>query len=112
MWNVERKHVRDEDGNTVAVELRDTDGWMRANVRWDGGMQIWVDTVTEEQNTLHDTFHTYDIRGMIEKLQELQSASEDLFKHQGYWSDDPVEARDNLAYNPDPTTRGGPTPPP
>ncbi len=112
MWIVEREHKRDEDGENVAVELRDPDGWMRAHVRWDGGIQVWIDTVTEEQNEIHDTFHTYDIRGFIDKLQDLQTASEELFNHQGYWASNCVESEDNLSYIPDRTSRGGATPPP
>ncbi|GMA61631.1 hypothetical protein NZD89_18035 [Alicyclobacillus fastidiosus] len=111
MWIVQRRHTRDKDGNTVAAELRDSDGFIRANVRWYGGIQIWIDTVTEEQNAINDTFRTYDIRGLIDKLQNLLSASEELFEHKGYWSND-LDAEQTLAYIPDPTSRGGATPPP
>lgn len=111
MWIIERRHTRDDDGNTVAAELRSDDGLMRANVRWDGGIQIWIDTVTEEQNVIHDTFRTYDIRGLIDKLQDLLSASEELFDHKGYWDVDAAQ-QESLAYIPDPTSRGGATPPP
>src|SRR5579875_332174 len=105
MWIVERRHTRDEDGTTVAVELRDSDGFIRANARWDGGMQIWIDTVTEEQNAIHDTIHTYDIRGLIDKLHDLLNVSEELFDHTGYWSHDSDEApEENLAYIPEPTS--------
>ncbi|WAH37550.1 hypothetical protein [Alicyclobacillus dauci] len=112
MWVVERQHKRDEDGQNVAVELRDDDGFMRANVRWDGCMQIWMESVTEENNTLRDTIHTCDLRGLIDRLSELKAASQELFDGMGYWSSDPAEPGDDLSYIPDDTSRGGATPPP
>lgn len=112
VWIVEQRHIADEDKRTVAVELRDDGGWMRANVRWDGGMQIWLSTISEEGDTLHDTFHTYDIREFITRLNQLVSAGQEIFDGQGYWADESNDSVDQLAYYPDETSRGGASPPP
>lgn len=112
MWIVKRKHVRDEDGGPAALEFKDEEGLMRANVRWDGSMQVWLDMQTEEQTTRHDTFHTSDLRALIQKLKELQTACEELFAR-GYWAEEiHPHTSDDLAYVPDETVRGGATPPP
>jgi predicted TPR repeat methyltransferase len=114
MWIVEREHRSDEDGDNIAVEFRDSDGLMRANVRWDGCIQIWLHNRTEEGNERFDTIHTCDISELIGKLEALRTASQDLFHGNGYWSTSPADqTSDELSFLPEHTAeeRDLPSPP-
>lgn len=84
MWQIQTQH-RGEDGETIAIELRDSDGMIAAHVRWDGCMQIDLHSKTEEHVELRDTIHTCDINGLIEKLQDLQQIAQEFFDDQGVW---------------------------
>jgi hypothetical protein len=84
MWVVSSEHKTDDGGN-AAIELSDEDGSFRANVRWDGCMQVWIHSTTEEGNEQIDTLHTCDLNSLIEKLQELKQACCGRFDNRGYW---------------------------
>ncbi|WP_018132321.1 hypothetical protein [Effusibacillus pohliae] len=84
MWIVKQQHKRD-DGESVAIELEHSDGWMDANVRWDGCMEIHLRTKTEEGHGMTGTVHTCDIDGLIEKLQQVKQISQEYFDFKGYW---------------------------
>ncbi|UUZ86212.1 hypothetical protein LJK88_24060 [Paenibacillus sp. P26] len=85
MWIVKTEHKRDEDGGTVALELETEDKRLDVNVRWDGCAEIHVYSVTEENRELRDTFHTCDLKGMIEELQNLDAICQDFFGEGSYW---------------------------
>ncbi|WLD93813.1 hypothetical protein [Alkalihalobacillus sp. AL-G] len=77
-WVIKSKHVNDED-KVIAVELEDEDGSFNANIRWDGSMEIHIQSLTEENNYLVDTIHTYDLEGLITKLEGLNALCMDYF---------------------------------
>lgn len=77
-WNIKAKHLNDEK-RVIGLEVEDEDGSFDANIRWDGGMEIHLHSTTEENVEFHDTIHTYDLDGLIEKLQGLRSVCVDYF---------------------------------
>ncbi|KPC99488.1 hypothetical protein LR69_02330 [Geobacillus sp. BCO2] len=78
VWVIKTKHENDQ-GETVGLELESEDGWLDANVRWDGCMEIHLHLVTEEGRELSDTLHTCDLQGLIERLQSLDSVCRSFF---------------------------------
>jgi hypothetical protein len=86
MWIIKTQH-KNEDGATVALELESEDGQFDVNVRWDGCMEVHVYSVTEENRELHDTFHTCDVKGFIEKLQSLNGVCAEFFGEGSYWKE-------------------------
>ncbi|MFC4769174.1 hypothetical protein [Effusibacillus consociatus] len=90
LWQVTNQHLGD-NGQTVAIELHDPDGWFDANVRWDGCMEIHLHSKTEEGTKLTDTIHTCDIDGLIEKLRDLKQISQEYFDYEGYWKQEDQE---------------------
>ncbi|MBB6282495.1 MULTISPECIES: hypothetical protein [Geobacillus] len=81
VWVIKAKH-ENGDGETAALELESEDGWLDANVRWDGCMEIHLYSVTEEGRELSDTFHTCDLQGLIERLQSLDAVCRSFFESQ------------------------------
>ncbi|KQX68074.1 hypothetical protein ASD40_24625 [Paenibacillus sp. Root444D2] len=85
LWIIKTEHKRDEDGGTVALELETDDKRLDVNVRWDGCTEIHVYSVTEENRELNDTFHTCDLKGFIDTLQNLDNVCQDYFGEGSYW---------------------------
>ncbi|ARA96760.1 MULTISPECIES: hypothetical protein [Geobacillus] len=87
VWVIKAKH-ESEDGKTTALELESEDGWLDANVRWDGCMEIHLYSVTEEGREWSDTFRTCDLQGLIEQLQSLDALCQSFFESQDNWGED------------------------
>lgn len=85
IWQVTKSHLG-ENGQPVAIEVEDPDGWLHANVRWDGCMEIHLHTKTEEGNVRRDVIHTCDLPGLIDKLSQLCDLSRQSLGANGYWS--------------------------
>jgi hypothetical protein len=83
-WIIKSKHVNGEN-IVVGLEVEDEEGIIDANIRWDGLMEIHVRSVTEENNELNDTIHTYDIDGLITRLSGLKQVCLDHFEN---WKED------------------------
>jgi hypothetical protein len=77
-WVIKAKHFNDED-RIIGLELEDADGTFDANIRWDGSMEVHIRSITEEDNLVVDTIHTYDIEGLITKLDGLNQLCTDYF---------------------------------
>jgi hypothetical protein len=84
MWVIKTEH-KNGDGGTAALELETEDGRFDVNVRWDGCMEIHVYSVTEEDRKLHDTLHTCDLKGLIERMQEIDGICHEFFDEGSYW---------------------------
>jgi hypothetical protein len=90
MWEVTNQHLG-ENGETMAVELQDPEGWFDANVRWDGLMEIHLyhNVPKGEQNPegdqYVDTLHIGDLDGFIGRLQELRQFCQEFFDFQDAW---------------------------
>ncbi|WP_223881986.1 hypothetical protein [Niallia endozanthoxylica] len=63
----------------IGLEVEDEDGMLDANIRWDGLMEIHLQSITEENNEWKDTIHTYDIDALITKLNGLRQVCFDHF---------------------------------
>ncbi|MDQ0255662.1 hypothetical protein J2S74_003044 [Evansella vedderi] len=77
-WIIKAKHLNDEK-KVIGLEIEDEDGTFDANIKWDGSMEINIKSRTEENVTLTDTIHTYDIDGLIYKLESLKQTCYDYF---------------------------------
>ncbi|MBJ9987880.1 hypothetical protein [Paenibacillus sp. S28] len=87
MWIIKTEHKRDENGGIAALELETEDKRFDVNIRWDGCAEIHVYSITEENREINDTFHTCDLKGMIDMLQSLNSVCKDYFGKGSYWED-------------------------
>jgi len=83
-WIIKSKHVNDED-HIIGIEVEDEEGMFDANIRWDGYMEIHIQSKTEENNEWKDTIHTYDIDALITKLNGLKQAAID---HIDNWNEE------------------------
>jgi hypothetical protein len=77
-WNIKTIHLNDEK-TVIGLEVEDEDGTFDANIRWDGSMEIHIQSITEEDNKLNDVIHTSDIDGLISKLEGLRNVCLDHF---------------------------------
>lgn len=85
MWIIKTEHKRDADGGTAALELETEDKLLDVNVRWDGCMEIFLYSLTEENRELQDKFHTCDLKGLIAQLQTLDGICGTYFNEGSYW---------------------------
>ncbi|OZB94090.1 hypothetical protein [Paenibacillus sp. XY044] len=86
MWIIKTEHKRDADGGIAALELETEDKRFDVNIRWDGCAEIHVYSI-EENRDINDTFHTCDLKGIIDVLQSLNNVCKDYFGKGSYWED-------------------------
>lgn len=86
MWIIKTEH-KDADGGIAALELETEDKRFDVNIRWDGCAEIHVYSITEENREINDTFHTCDLKGIIDVLESLNSVCKDYFGKGSYWED-------------------------
>lgn len=68
------------------MELESMDRQFDVNVRWDGCLELHAYSVTEENREIHDTFHTCDLRALVEVMQSLEEVCREQFGDQSYWT--------------------------
>lgn len=96
LWEVTKQHLG-ENGEHVAVELQDPDGWFDVNVRWDGLMELHVyhnvpkGERNERGDQFMDTLHLADLAAFIDRLQELQLICQEMFDFRNTWQRDGEE---------------------
>lgn len=92
LWEVTRQHLG-ENGENVAIELQDPNGYFDANVRWDGMIELHVyhNVPKGEKNAGGDghidTLHLADLDDFIVRLQELKEIGQEFFDYQDVWKD-------------------------
>ncbi|OMF54290.1 hypothetical protein BK138_13935 [Paenibacillus rhizosphaerae] len=57
------------------------------DIRWDGCAEIHVYSIKDENRDINNTFHTCDLKGMIDVLQPLNNVCKDYFGKGSYWED-------------------------
>ncbi|MCD8511369.1 MAG: hypothetical protein LRY73_16915 [Bacillus sp. (in: Bacteria)] len=82
-WVIKAKHLNAEK-EIVGLEIEDDSGTFDANIKWDGSIQINMKQKTEENAVIVNTIQTYDIDGLITKLESLKQTCRDYFD--GTWN--------------------------
>lgn len=78
-WVIKAKHLNAER-KLVGLEVEDDTGTFDANIKWDGSIEINMKSKTEENNVIVNTIQTYDLDGLITKLESLKQTCRDYFE--------------------------------
>ncbi|TCP54469.1 hypothetical protein EV586_10487 [Tumebacillus sp. BK434] len=101
LWEVTRQHLG-ENGENVAIELQDPNGYFDANVRRDGMIELHLyhNVPKGETNArgdgYRDTLHLADLEDFIVRLQELKQFAQEFFDGQHVWQDQQEDQQDEI----------------